>query len=150
MPLFHLSFLFWVTVSAKAQAPIFILKVRGKDILLQINKQRSILGSSVNVFTTPSSFYASQIINPFLTSRISSNHSTGFGFQLTGKSLYSLMFLQCGISFVIGIQELKEDLRLRRFVYKFKFRGSLRFQKTFSLIKQEIRECRGRNIICTL
>ena len=42
---------------------------------------------------TTLTFYATQIISPFLTSRISANHNKGLGFKPVGKSLYSLMFL---------------------------------------------------------
>ena len=44
----------------------------------------------------PLPFYATQIINPFLTSRISANLGKG-------ESLYSLMFLQCRISFMLRL-----------------------------------------------
>ena len=43
-------------------------------------------------------FYATQIIDPFLTLRISANPD--FRFQPFVNSLYTLMFLQCRISFV--------------------------------------------------
>ena len=45
-------------------------------------------------------FYATQIINPFLTSSISVNYDKGLEFQPIGESLYSLISLQCRISFV--------------------------------------------------
>ena len=48
----------------------------------------------------PLSFYATQTITPFLTSSISVNYSKGLEFKLNGESLYSVMFLQCRISFV--------------------------------------------------
>ena len=57
--------------------------------------------SSIRNFnrSTPLPFYASQIINPFLNSRISANQNYGQEFQPIVKSLYPLMFLQCRISF---------------------------------------------------
>ena len=69
-----------------------------KDILYQINKYRSILCNTVNIFQTPLSFYATKLVNPFLSSRISANHDKGQGFQPMVKFLYPLMFLQSRIS----------------------------------------------------
>ena len=73
------------------------------DISQQINKQRGILCTTVKAFTTLISFYVTQIINSFLTSRISVNHDKGLGFSQTGNPyMYSLMLLQCRISFIIN------------------------------------------------
>ena len=47
----------------------------------------------------PLPFDATQITNPFLTSRISANHHKELGFEPIVKSLYPLMFLQFRISF---------------------------------------------------
>ena len=44
-------------------------------------------------FTTLLLFYTTQIINPFLTLRLSANHDKGLGFEPIVKSLQSLMFL---------------------------------------------------------
>ena len=55
--------------------------------------------NTVEVFQTPLSFYIIQIINPFLNLRISANHDKEQGLQPILKSCYSLMFLQCRISF---------------------------------------------------
>ena len=46
-------------------------------------------------------FYATQIINPLLTSMISANNNKVLGFQPIVEILHSLMFLQCIISFVL-------------------------------------------------
>ena len=50
-------------------------------------------------------FFATQIINPFLTSSFPVNHDKGVGFlkanQLIRESIYLLMFLQCRISFIM-------------------------------------------------
>ena len=50
--------------------------------------------------SNPLPFKATQIINPFLDSRFSANNNKGFEFQPIVKSLYSLMFFQCRISFM--------------------------------------------------
>ena len=49
----------------------------------------------------PLPFNTTQIINPLLTSRLSVDPDKGLGFQPIGESLYSLMFLQCIIAFVV-------------------------------------------------
>ena len=60
----------------------------------------SFLCITVNVLQTPLPFYATQIINPFLCSRIIANHDKGEGFQPIMKSLNSQLFLQYIISFI--------------------------------------------------
>ena len=55
----------------------------------------------MNVFTNPLPFCATQIINPFLTSRLSTNHDKGLDLKKIEESLYSLMFLQCRIVFTL-------------------------------------------------
>ena len=50
----------------------------------------------------PPSLVCNSNIHHFLNSRISANHYKGLGFQLIMKPLYSLMFQQCRISFVIS------------------------------------------------
>ena len=76
----------------------------------------------------PLPFNATQIDNPFLTSRISSNHDRGLGFQPIVKSVYSLMFLQCRISFNVIIPNHFETRR-RAFPLK---RISLTFDDNLS------------------
>ena len=70
-----------------------------KRYFIRENKQRAILCTSVNVFTTPLPFNTTQIIKSFLTSMISANHGKQLGFQPIVESLYSLMVLQYRISF---------------------------------------------------
>ena len=77
--------------------------ILSKESLCQINKQRSILLNTQNVFKTPLTLFTTQMIYPFLNSRISANHDKGQGFQPIVKSLqYPLMFLQCRISFILS------------------------------------------------
>ena len=47
----------------------------------------------------PLTFYTSQIINPFLTLRLSANRDKRLEFKPIVKSLYFLMFLYCRIFF---------------------------------------------------
>ena len=49
-----------------------------------------------NVFTTPLLFYATQIINPLLTLKLSANHDKGLWFYPIRESLYSLMIHNIG------------------------------------------------------
>ena len=65
---------------------------KGKDIILQINKQHGIFCPTANVYSNPLPFYATQTISPFLTSMISANHDKGLLFQSIVKSLYSRFF----------------------------------------------------------
>ena len=51
------------------------------------NRETIELCNTSNVFHTPLSFYATQIINPFLNSRISANHDKVDGLQSMVKSL---------------------------------------------------------------
>ena len=44
--------------------------------------------NTINIFQIPLSFYATQIISPFLTLRISANHDKELGFKPIGESLY--------------------------------------------------------------
>ena len=74
--------------------------IQTKDILQQINKQRGILCNTLNVFQALLPFYATQIITPFLNSKISVNCVNGQGFQPIVKLLCPLMFLQFRISFI--------------------------------------------------
>ena len=58
----------------------------------------------------PLPFYATQMIKPFLNSWISANHNKGVVFQPIVKFLYSLMLLQCRISFRLML--LRDEVRV--------------------------------------
>ena len=60
-----------------------------KEILYQRNKYHVTFCNLENVLHTPLSFYATQIINSFLSSMISANYYKVEGFQLIVKSLYT-------------------------------------------------------------
>ena len=53
-----------------------------------------------NVFNTPLHFYSTQIIRPFLNSRISARHDKVDGHPANGEILIKGLFLYCRISFV--------------------------------------------------
>ena len=86
-----------------------------------INKQSGIFYNAVNVFKTPLPFYGTQIIDPFLKSRISANHEKGLEFQPIVKSLYSLIFLQCRISFAGNIYSLDFDTEGQQSIFNKSF-----------------------------
>ena len=109
-----------------------------KDILIQINKQRGILcTTSVSVFTTSLPLSATQIINIFLLQGLQPITIKGLGFQQIWEFLYSLMFLQCRISFnrrvpafLGGKVDLFQNMISKERVLKGLYCISLSFRKT--------------------
>ena len=78
---------------------MYIFIKKKKDFIIEKQIPRQFV-QYIECLSIDPPFYATQIINPFLNSRISTNNDKGQGFQPIVKYLYPLMFLQCIISFI--------------------------------------------------